>query len=408
MGANQRVTRRPRVMFVFVRSLTALVTMAMITLGTLAMSATASGAATTYTVQASAGLIERSTPSTSGANLGSLANGTAITIACQTTGTNVGGSAIWDQLATPRAGVYVSDDLIGGTAYAVFTLGIPQCGATTVSQPSPPPAPAPAPTPVPSSSYHVQAGIGTLYERSSPSTSAAKIGSLAAGATVHIACQTTGTVVNGSPIWDRLDSATTGPYVSDDYIIGTKYAVFTPGIGQCGSASANPPPSPAPAPAPATPNAATREQGAVNFAYSILNSTDPTWDYQDHEAWSGRCETFAERAYGTIGKFGTAYDQYLWQKSQGQIHTDTNPPPCVEVFYDSWETNSKGVLVNMGHVAISIGGGQTITTWGFVGNRDKVRIEPVTAFANKYYGWAIAPPSWPGLISVQVPLTFHA
>ncbi len=54
----------------------------------------------------------------------------------------------------------------------------------------------------------------TLFERSGPSTGYAIKGSIPNRATIHIVCQTTGSTVNGSDIWDKL---TTGWYVTDYY-----------------------------------------------------------------------------------------------------------------------------------------------------------------------------------------------
>jgi hypothetical protein len=97
--------------------------------------------------------------------------------------------------------------------------------------------------------YHVaNTGGWSLNIRSAPSLSASVIGSLLAGATIEIACQTTGDDVNGvSNIWDELAA---GEYVSDYYTDTPGVGVYSQGIPQC---SAHAPSPPAPAPSPSSP-----------------------------------------------------------------------------------------------------------------------------------------------------------
>ena len=54
------------------------------------------------------------------------------------------------------------------------------------------------------------------------------------GQPLDIECQTTGTVVNGSGIWDKI-SGTQG-YVSDYFVNGTPYAVFDSRLPRCSTA----------------------------------------------------------------------------------------------------------------------------------------------------------------------------
>jgi uncharacterized protein YraI/plastocyanin len=67
----------------------------------------------------------RSTPSTSGAVLTSIPEGTQVGIECQTTGTTVEGTNIWDFL--PSYGGYVTDAYVN-TGYDGTIPGVPQCG----------------------------------------------------------------------------------------------------------------------------------------------------------------------------------------------------------------------------------------------------------------------------------------
>ncbi|MCU1454603.1 MAG: hypothetical protein JWN46_2749 [Acidimicrobiales bacterium] len=78
--------------------------------------------------------------------------------------------------------------------------------------------------------YHVVAPGGSLNERSAPSTSATYEGTLPNGATINIVCQTSGSSLNGSSIWDRL---TNGYYVSDYYTSTPNFATWSPPIPHC-------------------------------------------------------------------------------------------------------------------------------------------------------------------------------
>jgi surface antigen len=92
-----------------------------------------------YSVTASPSLNERSAPSTSAAIVGSLPYGTGVDVICQTTGSYVLGSDIWDHLSN---GAYVSDYWLNTPVFDGYSPGLPQCG----SQPAPTPTPTPTPT----------------------------------------------------------------------------------------------------------------------------------------------------------------------------------------------------------------------------------------------------------------------
>jgi surface antigen len=78
----------------------------------------------------------------------------------------------------------------------------------------------------------------SLNERSAPSTSAALIGSLPYHSSISIACQTSGSLVGASVIWDQL---TNGAYVSDYWTTTPGQNTWTPSIPRCGTAT--PPPT---------------------------------------------------------------------------------------------------------------------------------------------------------------------
>jgi surface antigen len=104
------------------------------------------------------------------------------------------------------------------TAAAIFVGAAASAGATTYYGP------------------YLTTGSPYLNERSAPATSASIVGSLPYHSNVYLACQTTGTSVYGSSIWDQLSDS---HYVSDFYV-ATGYTGWTPGIPQCGS---TPPPT---------------------------------------------------------------------------------------------------------------------------------------------------------------------
>jgi surface antigen len=77
----------------------------------------------------------------------------------------------------------------------------------------------------------------SLNERSAPSTSATVVGSLAYHSTIYIACQTSGSLVGASLIWDHL---TSGAYVSDYWTNTPGQNTWTASIPRCGT---TPPPT---------------------------------------------------------------------------------------------------------------------------------------------------------------------
>ncbi len=101
---------------------------ALAALAGLALGAPGASAAGIFHVTATLPLAERAAPSTSSAVLGWLSHDEAVVIVCQTTGTDVYGSPIWDRLA---GGQYVSDYWLDTPVYARFTPGLPQCPAPT-------------------------------------------------------------------------------------------------------------------------------------------------------------------------------------------------------------------------------------------------------------------------------------
>ncbi|HET6585755.1 MAG TPA: SH3 domain-containing protein [Nannocystaceae bacterium] len=73
------------------------------------------------------GLNVRDAPSTSGERIDWLADGSKVTIVCQTTGDAIDGNTVWDKLLDPDG--FVTDAYVK-SGYADFIPGVPKCGAT--------------------------------------------------------------------------------------------------------------------------------------------------------------------------------------------------------------------------------------------------------------------------------------
>jgi surface antigen len=73
----------------------------------------------------------------------------------------------------------------------------------------------------------------SLNERSAPSTSASVVGSLPYHSTIYVACQTSGSLVGASTVWDQL---TNGAFISDYWTNTPGQNTWTSSIARCGTA----------------------------------------------------------------------------------------------------------------------------------------------------------------------------
>ncbi|MEZ2388366.1 SH3 domain-containing protein [bacterium RCC_150] len=201
----------------------------------------------------------------------------------------------------------------------------------------------------------------SLNVRSAPQLSASVVGTIPKGGSVTLLCYVRGANVQGpweaSNIWDRVDlgGGRIG-YAADAFVI-------------TGSATPIVPPCDPPAPAQ---SGGSREAKAVAYARSMIGNT----------SLGGWCEVFAARAYGNSFSFPNAISNYRWQAARGRIHTDKNPPAGALVYYSSprWDAGN-------GHVAISNGNGQVITT---LEPGQPISVKSIT-WPPGYLGWAYAP-----------------
>lgn len=197
--------------------------------------------------------------------------------------------------------------------------------------------------------------------RSGASTSNGVIGSIPYGTSVNIQCTVTGQRMTGpygaTTIWNRVAHGGRTGYVTDAYIYtGTNNAAAP----RCSTA----------APAPTT-----RQTRAVAWARAQLGAT----------GWNNLCERFVEQAYGTSGRYASAYAHYQDALRRGVVRTTGTPPAGAIVFFDRAAVNG-----NYGHVMISEGNGNYITS------ATTVRRVSLSWPGARYLGWAPAPSSWPG------------
>jgi uncharacterized protein YraI len=201
--------------------------------------------------------------------------------------------------------------------------------------------------------------------RSGPGTGSPRIATEPRGATFTLQCQWQGsTSIGGNATWDEVTfgNGLTGA-ISDDLTTTPSFNSYAPGTGPCASAT-------------------PQMQAAAAWVIAEKNSPNPAWSDHYQHYWSGWCEEFAEQAEGFQFRFATAIADYHAEFNAGRIHTDTNPPVGALVFY--------GGGGGAGHVAVSIGNGQEIGTYGFVGDHYPVSQYPVIGYlSNPYLGWAL-------------------
>jgi Bacterial SH3 domain len=221
---------------------------------------------------------------------------------------------------------------------------------------------------LPASAAGTYRTTASVNVRSGPGTQYGVVGGVASGTAFTLLCQWQGgTNVGGNSTWDRVtfSNGLTGA-ITDFDTTTPSFNNYAPGTGDC---NATPP------------GVSPQMQNAANWAVAEARSPDPTWSDHFGHAWSGYCEEFAEQAEGFTFRFSSALTDYQWQAAHGRIHTDSNPPVGALVYY--------GAGGGFGHVAVSIGNGQEIGTYGYAGQRLAVRQYPVRGFlSNPYYGWA--------------------
>jgi len=156
-----------------------------------------------YQVRSSAPLNYRSAPSTTSAVRGSYAPGATVQVVCQTSGTKVNTSAVWDRLST---GYYVSDYYLSTPSRTTYSAPLPKC------------------------TYPYQTTPASLNRRSGPGSTYALRGSLPAGSLARVVCQAPGSRVGTTAVWDRLAD---GTWVSDYYVATPSSTSYSQPIRRC-------------------------------------------------------------------------------------------------------------------------------------------------------------------------------
>ena len=130
--------------------------------------------------------------------------GTTLRVICQTPGSRVAASAVWDLLSD---GFYVPDHYVSTPSKTTFSAPLPRC------------------------SYPYQVTASSLQVRAGPGTSHAITDTLPAGSLGWVFCQRSGTVVGTSAVWDQLNG---GGYVSDSHLATPSSTTYSrPPIPRC-------------------------------------------------------------------------------------------------------------------------------------------------------------------------------
>jgi hypothetical protein len=156
-----------------------------------------------YQITSSADLNGRSGPKTSTPIVKTYAPGTTVPVVCQTPGTKIGTTSVWNKLTD---GNYVSDYYVSTPSKTTYSALLPRC------------------------SYPFQVSIPTLNKRIGPGPRYAISGTLRSGALGWITCQRSGSTVGTTSVWDRLDD---GKYVSDLYLATPTKTTYSPPIPRC-------------------------------------------------------------------------------------------------------------------------------------------------------------------------------
>ncbi len=156
-----------------------------------------------YSYTAVRTLYARSGPGTSYPVTATYPTNTTAKVVCQTPGSTVRGTAVWDKLTS---GGYVPDTSLSTPSHTTYSPPLPRC------------------------KYPYQVAQTTLNERLGPSSSYAVRATLSPGALAWVLCQTAGAKVYTTSVWDRLDD---GYYVTDYYLATPSKTTYSRPIPRC-------------------------------------------------------------------------------------------------------------------------------------------------------------------------------
>ena len=156
-----------------------------------------------YQITSLANLNGRSGPKTSTPIVQVYAPGTTVGVVCQTAGTKIGTTSVWNKLTD---GNYVSDYYVSTPSNTSYSAPLPRC------------------------TYPFQVTIPALNKRTGPGASYAISGTLRGGALAWVTCQRSGSKVGTTSVWDRLDD---GTYVSDLHLATPSKTTYSPPLPRC-------------------------------------------------------------------------------------------------------------------------------------------------------------------------------
>lgn len=145
----------------------------------------------------------RSAPSTRASVQGSYAPGTTVRVVCQTYGTMVYTTTVWDRLSN---GSYVTDYYLSTPSRTTYSGPMPQC------------------------TYPYQTTPPSLNRRAGPGPTYALRGTLSEGSLAWVSCQSPGSSVYTTAVWDRLAG---GAWVSDYYVSTPSKTTYSPPLRRC-------------------------------------------------------------------------------------------------------------------------------------------------------------------------------
>jgi hypothetical protein len=144
----------------------------------------------------------RTSPTTAAPLVGSLLAGTEVRILCQATGISNDGDTIWNKLTD---GTWISDRNVTTSSAYGYSAPLPRC------------------------TFVYQTWRARMNVYSAPSTAARVLGTRWHGTLTHTVCQTSGSLVGDTHVWDKLQN---GVWVAD-YNLANGMKSWNPSIPRC-------------------------------------------------------------------------------------------------------------------------------------------------------------------------------
>lgn len=145
-------------------------------------------------------------PEVSQSTSGRVGTGSLVQVVCQASGPVSDGTPVWNKLSD---GSYISDANLDTPTHSGRSSPIPPCFYA----------------------YQVVSADG-LSKRSGPGVSFTRDGQLSNGSLVWMTCQSPGSTVGSTSVWDRIDG---GLFVSDYYVTTPSRSTYSPPIPHCAS-----------------------------------------------------------------------------------------------------------------------------------------------------------------------------